>query len=296
MGNPVDIKESLRLIEGFAIPTRPLIMLEALKTQNTFVQNLEEVTSTILHDMALSALVLSSANTLLAGYNRRVNSIECAVILLGQEKLRDITHELFMTARIAGKDSLKQKICLQGVKTAKLMVWLVQEMAVLSPHYKNSTLPEIPADEAYVVGLFHDCGQLVFLQHFSDYPHRMAERDKISQTLEDAETEMYQTNHAVLGSLLCNAWKLPKLLAQIIGAHHHIEAFAVGKAVKDRKFVAMHALLFLAEFIEKEILEWEWQKGQDYFCQFFDLEPSQIAPLCAKAREHFSLDKGQPVI
>ena len=244
MGNPVDMKESLRLIEGFAIPTRPMIMLEALKTQNSFVQNIEEVTAIILQDMALSALVLSSANNLLTGYNRKVNSIECAIILLGQEKLRDITHELFMTARITGKDSLKQKIRMKGVRTAKLLVWLAQEMAVFSPHCKNGNLPEIPVDEIYTVGLFHDCGQLVFLQHFSDYPHRMAERDKTSQSLEEAETELYQTNHAVLGSLLCNAWKLPRLLAQIIASHHHMNGFSVGKPVKDRKFAMMHALLF----------------------------------------------------
>lgn len=287
MGNKVTIKNSLKLIKGFTIPTRPVMMLEAIKAQNTFVQNPKEVAATILQDMALAATVLQTANTLLAGYNRKVDSIECAIVLLGQEKLRKVTQELFMSATITGKDSLVQKVRHQAVRTAKVLAWLSQEMATCSPNFKNETLPIVAADEAYVVGLFHDCGQLVLLNRFPDYPNLIAERDKATETLEEVEMEHYRTNHALLGSLLCHAWQLPKPLTQVIEAHHHIEAFAAGKPVKARKFAVIHALLFLAEWIEEEILDWEWARGQDYFYQFFDVDAFQVSQLRQRARELF---------
>lgn len=287
MGNKVNIKHSRRLIKGFNIPTRPIVMLDAIKAQNTFVQNPKEVTATIILDMALAATILQAANTLLAGYNRKVNSIECAIVLLGQEKLRQITQELFMSAGITGKNSMKQKVRSQGVRTARVLAWLSQEMLAISPHFKNGNLPIVPADEAYVAGLFHDCGQLVLLQRFPDYPNLIKDRDKKTKTLEEAEMEQYQTNHALLGSLLCDAWQLPKPLTQVIEAHHHIEAFAVGKPIKERKFVVIHALLFLAEFIEEEILPWEWQQGQDYFYQFFNVDATQVTLLKQKTRKLF---------
>ena len=284
------MKDSLKLIEGFTIPTRPTVMLQAIKTQNAFVPDPRDVTAIILQDMALAATVLQTANTLLAGHTRQVHAIECAIVLLGQEKLREITQELFMTARITGKGSLMQKVRAQGVRTARVLAWVSQEIVTLSPSYKNKNLPILSANEAYVVGLLHDCGQLVLLQRFPDYPTLMANRDTETQTLEDAETEHYQTNHAVLGALLCEAWKLPKSLAQVIKAHHHIDVFAVGKPIKERKFAVMHALLFLAEFLEGEISEWEWRQGQDYFCQFFDMDASQIASLRQKAQALFPLE------
>ena len=287
MGSKVNIKNSRKLIAGFTIPTRPTVMLEAIKAQNSFIQNPRKLTATILQDMTLAATVLQTANTLLASYNRKVSSIECAIVLLGQERLRNIIQELFMSSKMAGRNSPVQKVRIGAVRVAHIMSWLVQEIVTISPNYKNGTLPIVPADEAYVIGMFHDCGRLVLLNRFPDYPDLVTGLDKKIQTLEEAEMDRYQTNHALLGALLCDAWKLPKTLTQIIETHHHIDAFAVGKPIKERKFAVIHALLFLAEFIEEEIFEWEWKQGQDYFHQFFDIDASQVDLLQEKAKALF---------
>lgn len=285
MSNRLNLKESQKLVRGFSIPTRPTVMLEISKAQNYFVQNMVEVTAIIVRDMALAAQILRAANTLLTGYNRKVESIECAMVLLGQEKLREIAHELFLSATIARKESWMQKMRTTSVRAARILSWLSQALPLYSPHFNNGNLPVVPYDEAYLAGLFHDCGKLVLLQRFVDYPNLLtADRNSSHQTLESAEAERYQTTHALLGSLLCTAWQLPKPLVHVIEAHHHLDAFS-GRPIKERKYLVLHAMLVLTEWIEGDLMEWEWARHRDYVQRLFALEGEQLIQLRQQAQE-----------
>ncbi|MBF0582891.1 MAG: HDOD domain-containing protein [Magnetococcales bacterium] len=256
-----------------------------MKTQNAFVQNPVQVTAVILRDVAISVQILQAANTLLGGYNRKVESIECAMVLLGQDKLREITHELFLSAAITRKESWMQKMRAKSVRAAHIMSWLSQEICLLSPHFKNGNLPAVPHDESYLVGLLHDCGKFVLLKRFADYSDLLSETaNERNQSLESVEAEQYQTTHALLGSLLCNAWQLPKPLVQLIESHHHQDVFA-GRPISERKYVVLHALLLLTEWIEGDMSAWEWAQHQEYVQRFFALDSNLFVPLRQKALE-----------
>ncbi|MEO5340131.1 MAG: HDOD domain-containing protein [Magnetococcus sp. MYC-9] len=284
MGHGLNLKESQRLVRGFSIPTRPTDMLEAMKTQQTFVQNPLQVTAAILRDMALVAQILKAANTLLTGHTRKVESVEVAMVLLGQEKLREITHELFLSAAIVRKESGMQKMRLKSVRAARLLAWLSQELAGLSPNLKNGNLPTVPQDEAYVLGLFHDCGQLVLLDRFADYMDLLAmDRAESGQSLETLEEERYQTHHALLGALLLESWQLPKSLVYVVEEHHRVDAFA-GRPVRERKYVVMHAMLAMAEWMEGDLMAWEWMAFKPHCQQLFALEDVQMVALWHKAQ------------
>ncbi len=277
-------KISPKMIRGFSIPTRPTEMLEAIKTQSLFVQNPLEVTAAIAQDMALSARILSAANTLLTGHNRKVESVPCAMVLLGQEKVREITHELFLGAEIARRVSGMQTLRLQGIRAAHILSWLSQELATLSPHFKNGNLPVVPSDEAYVVGMFHDCGKMVLLRHGADYANLLtADRQVTRQTLEELEAEQYETTHAILGSVLCDGWQWPKPLVYLIEVHHHRDAFA-GRPVSERKYLVLHAMLLMTEWLEGDLMEWEWERHRDYVQQLFALDDDTILHLREQAR------------
>ena len=276
MGKPN--KESQKLIRGFTIPTRPMAMLEAIKTQQAFVQNPVAVTAAIVRDMALAAQVLRTANSQLTGYNRKVASIETAMVLLGQEKLREVTHELFLSVDIARKKSGMQKMRAKSVRAARILSWLSQELATLSPTCQNGHLPIIPPDEAYLLGMFHDCGQWVLMQRFTDYEALLTTKRPVGQTLERLEEKHYRTTHSLLGSLLGEMWQLPKPLVFIIENHHRLDAFA-GRPVKERKYGVLHAMLALTEWIEGDLPEWEWAQHVQHILSLFALNTEQIANL-----------------
>ena len=49
MAKKSDLKRTRKLIKGMAIPSRPTVMLEAIKAQNTFAPDLQAVADISLH-------------------------------------------------------------------------------------------------------------------------------------------------------------------------------------------------------------------------------------------------------
>ena len=128
MNDKAHEKQLLKWIKDFSVPTRPTVMLRAMRAHSAFVPNPKEIRAIILRDMALAVTVLKGANTLLTGYDRRVDSIDRAIVLLGQERLRHVVQEFFLSARVARKESWMQRVRTQAVHVARIMGWLSQEM------------------------------------------------------------------------------------------------------------------------------------------------------------------------
>ncbi|MEO5352095.1 MAG: HDOD domain-containing protein [Magnetococcus sp. XQGC-1] len=266
------------------MPTRPTVLLAAVKSQNLFVQSLPEVTEIVLRDMALSARMLQAANTLLPECSRKVESIECALALLGQDRVREVTHELFLSAEITRRESGMQKMRTKGVRAARVVAWLSGALPPISPPLQSGNLPVVPYDEAYVAGLFHDCGQLVLLKNCPEYAELLtAERSETGQTLEEMEEACCQITHAQLGALLCDAWQLPKSLVYLVEAHHRPDAFA-GRPVRERKYAVLHAMLALTDWIEGELPEWEWARHRQQVQQLFALDDAALTLLGQRGR------------
>ncbi|MBF0098909.1 MAG: HDOD domain-containing protein [Magnetococcales bacterium] len=264
MGATLDLKEANRLVKRFAMPTRPTVILEAVKLQNQFVADPEQVRATIMGDIALLAQVLQAANSRVVGHERRVESLQSAIVLLGHDRLREATQDLFLTADMARRESWTQRLRVKSVRAAFLAAWMAEQVAVRAPHCMGGQLPLVAADEAYVAGMLHDCGQLVLLRHFEDYPQLLAvETRPLGVSLEMAEMERYQLTHALLSALLCELWQLPKALVYTIEGHHQTDAFA-GRPIKERKHMVLHAILLLTEWAEGDLSEWEWSRHQGY--------------------------------
>ncbi|MBF0185719.1 MAG: HDOD domain-containing protein [Magnetococcales bacterium] len=284
----LDLREANRLVKRFAMPTRPTVILQAVKVQNQFVPDPQRVRATIERDIALLAQVMQAANTRVPGYERSVESLECAIVLLGQDRLREATQDLFLMAEMARRESWTQQLRLKSVHAATLAAWMARQVAERSPGCKSGYLPYVTADEAYVAGMLHDCGQLVMLRHFSDYPQLLDVTTRpIGVSLEMAEMERYQMTHALLSALLCELWQLPKPLVYTIEGHHQTDAFA-GRPVKERKYMVLHAILLLSEWAEGDLTDWEWQRHQPYVERMFGLDEAAVLRLKEDAEQWLS--------
>ncbi|WP_193771308.1 HDOD domain-containing protein [Candidatus Magnetaquicoccus inordinatus] len=281
----LDLKEANRLVKRFVMPTRPTVILQAVKIQNQWMADPRQVRATIVRDVALVAQVLQAANTRLPGYQRQVESLESAIVLLGQDRLREATQDLFLTAEMARRESWTQNLRVKSIRAGALASWMAGQIAERSPGCQSGYLPIVPPDEAYVAGLLHDCGQLVMLRHFADYPQLLDVAARpLGVSLEMAEMERYQMTHALLSALLCELWQLPKALVYTIEGHHQTDAFA-GRPVKERKYMVMHAILLLTEWAEGDLSEWEWQRHQEYIERMLGLTEEVVRQIRQEAQQ-----------
>lgn len=275
-----ELDRARKLIKGMTIPSRPTVMLEVLKAQNAFAPDLQRVADIIKRDVVLSSSILQEANTNLPGLKRKIASIEQAVMLLGLPAVRRVVSSRFLSSALVGKESIFQKLRNRCAGTAQLLAHLARVLPQHARAFQSAYLPVIPDDEAYALGLFHDCGLTMMMQKFADYQEVYDEANSGAMLLVDAESERYRTNHCLAGFLLCEQWQLPKEICEAIRTHHHHVNFnKPGKRVKDRKVVTLQGILALAEHLSGEMTSQEWGQLKDRLLLFFDLEESKLPEL-----------------
>ncbi|MBF0127768.1 MAG: HDOD domain-containing protein [Magnetococcales bacterium] len=277
------LRRAERLLENLSMPSRPDVLLDAVRTQAGFAPDPLAVTAVILKDMALSAAVLHAANTQLNGWKRKLISIEGAVALLGLERVRAIVAEQFLSATLVSQEGPLQMVRLRGVEAGRVAARLARELPKAAPHCLNGYLPPVAPDEAYAAGLLHDCGLVAMMRGFPDYVgfcqemHARGGGDVVAE-----ENERFGTNHCLAGFLMVQRWRLPEPFCRIIRTHHRTDDFnRPGQKVRELGYTVLRAILHLSASVCGGVSVGEWQAVEERITSFFGLEAGQLERLRA---------------
>ena len=281
MAKKADLKRTRKLIKGMTIPSRPTVMLEVIKALDGFAPDLQAVAEVISRDLVLSSRVLQEANTTLPGLKRRVSSIQQAAMLLGLRRVRRLVTGLFLSTSLMGKGGTLHRLRHRYAEAGRTAAALAKELPRISPACQSGYLPPVESDEAYTLGLFHDCGLSLLMQRFADYEGFYDEVRKKGQiSLVAAEDDRFRTNHCLVGYVLCEDWQLPEPLCQTILTHHKHPGFMrAGKKAKNRKTLTLQSILRLSEWIDGEISIHEWESVRGDLLGFLDMDDTQLEQL-----------------
>jgi putative nucleotidyltransferase with HDIG domain len=107
-------------------------------------------------------------------------------------------------------------------------------------------------DEAYALGLFHDCGVPLMHKRFPDYMHTLeqayAEAGPDKRVV-DTENRTFNTNHAVVGYYTAKSWRLPEHVSAAIANHHNALAVFSDDSARNTQLKNLLAILKMAEHI-----------------------------------------------
>jgi HD-like signal output (HDOD) protein len=206
-----DIKNIIKKIRQLhPIPT---VVHKLLTYENDPDSDLEDFVRLVEHDPALTANLLKICNSAHFGLPVKVDSLEKAVSLLGQQRVIELVLEQSLS------DNLNQ--AQKGYRLEKGELWK-QSVAValiartLAERRGLGNLPAI-----YTAALLKDIGKIVL----SDHVHKMA--DKIQRMIEnkglsflEAEQACIGMDHAELGGLIAKQWNFSSHLVFMIENHH----------------------------------------------------------------------------
>jgi len=200
------------------LPAMPHVaskVLELSGNPNTSAVKLQQV---IADDQAMAARILKIANSAMYSCSRKIKTLTEAIVMLGFNSIRS----LVVTSAARGLYSasnarmgLKERLLWEhSIGTARACRLLAQAE---SPHL---------VEEAFLAGLMHDIGKLVLNQQAAE------KFDEIVQTVYNESTMFVDTerallgfDHAQVGALLMEKWKLSATLEEIIANHHKPETF-----------------------------------------------------------------------
>ncbi len=213
MNAVIDERKMLQSLKGFVIPPRPQIVVDIQVELMKDDPRIGVIASLVSQDAGLSGSVLKIANSPLYGLASKVSSVQHAVNLLGLRMVVNLVTALAL------------KSALSDASVARLnRFWdAASELATTAAAVANYTRLCSP-DEAYVLGLFHNCGMPLLMIRYPDYLEVMqAAYAAPEQKLTEPENARYKTDHAVLGYYTAKSWNLPEPICLAILEHHSVE-------------------------------------------------------------------------
>src|SRR5688572_15314152 len=200
-----------------SIPTLSKTYLELTKALRSHTLPLRDVSAIIEQDLALTAKVLQTVNSVRFAPARRIQSVFDAVQMIGFEVVRALVLgiQVFEFCHKTARTELFQTVWSHSLRTAVRAKRLAA--------YED--LPYESCDETFLLGLLHDIGKVVLGASCPEaYQKLWVTHRENSAALVDAESRMFGADHAHVGAFLLRLWGLPESLAQAVQMHHSIGA------------------------------------------------------------------------
>ena len=199
------------------LPTPPIVFHQIQKVINDPLVSAGQIAKILQEDPAMSVKVLKLTNSAFYGLAREVESVKQAVVIVGLEAIKNLVLSASVLDMFKGKDidqEFQDKFWRHSLAVgfcARILARKVRARGMIDP------------DSAFSAGLLHDIGKVI-LCCFLPKEHAAVKAERENNT----ELESYQLeenvlgyNHAQIGAILAEQWKLPSRLATAVSYHHH---------------------------------------------------------------------------
>lgn len=236
--SPEQIQQAL---QGISVPPQPQIMVDLQMEQYMPDPDLEVIARLIAQDPGLSGALLKIVNSPYYGLSNKIASIQRAVNLLGSRSVINLINA----------QSIKGEMSDETIVTLNRFWDTAQDVAMTCLTLAKR-IGSQAVDEAYALGLFHDCGVPLMLKRFPNY---MAVLEQAyadagpGKRVVDSENLAFNTNHAVVGYYTAKSWRLPEHLSDAIANHHNALAIFSDDSVRNSQLKNLLSILKMAEHI-----------------------------------------------
>lgn len=222
-----------------ALPPLPAVALRVLQVAQNPRSSASDLAMVISSDPGLSARILRIVNSVAYRRSREVTSVQEGLVVLGFIQARNIAISSAITSAYA-PGAVDARFRIQAFwRHAIAVAFKASELA--------STMRRIDGPSAFTTGIVHDMGRLAMFHANPGAMNRAVER-VITEgiTLEHAESETLDCDHALVGGELAERWKLPKDVVDAIARHHLVsenEDSLAGVIAQADRYCTNHGIL-----------------------------------------------------
>ncbi len=241
MSQELSAEQIQQALQGISVPPQPQIMVDLQMEQYMPDPDLEVIARLISQDPGLSGALLKIVNSSYYGLSNKIASIQRAVNLLGSRSIINLINAL----------SIRGEMSDDTIVTLNRFWDTAQDVAMTCLTLAKRTGAQA-VDEAYALGLFHDCGVPLMLKRFPNYMTVLEEAYANAGPdcrVVDTENNAFNTNHAVVGYYTAKSWRLPEHVTDAIANHHNALAIFSDESSRNSQLKNLLAILKMAEHI-----------------------------------------------
>lgn len=241
MSQELSAEQIQQALQGISVPPQPQIMVDLQMEQYMPDPDLEVIARLISQDPGLSGALLKIVNSPYYGLSNKIASIQRAVNLLGSRSIINLINA----------QSIKGEMCDDTIVTLNRFWDTAQDVAMTCLTLAKRTGSQT-VDEAYALGLFHDCGVPLMLKRFPNYMSVLEQAYANAGPdcrVVDTENNAFHTNHAVVGYYTAKSWRLPEHVTDAIANHHNALVIFSDETTRNPQLKNLLAILKMAEHI-----------------------------------------------
>lgn len=219
------------------IPPQPAILLEIDALINKPNNHLSAIGNLIDKDIGLSAAIFKLVNSSFYKSATPITSIQKAIPVLGLKQVSNLIKGLSLRKAIGGQELAYEKFWERSDEIATLS-------AIIAG--KQVSACNISVEQAFMAGLFHECGVPILMQRFPEYGKTFSLNHGIHWTDFHEEDRRFNTDHSVVGFMVTKHWNLPEFICQAVRFHHDLLSV-------DHAALTMVSILQMAHHLHKKI-------------------------------------------
>ncbi len=269
------------LMQGIAIPPQPQVMVDLQMEQLSPDCSVASIAKLISQDVGLSGAILKTVNSPYFNLVNQITSIKQAVNILGIDSVVNLVNAQSIKGALSDDDIIALgKFWDCAMDVAMVCAAIAKQIGFPTP------------DEAYTLGLFHDCGIALLMSRFPTYNTIIQEAyTRPNEQISSTENQLINTNHCVVGYYVGKSWNLPMYLCEAIHEHHKVDSiFEDEKA--DPKKKTLLAILKIAEYIcgtskllGDQAVNHEWERIKDTVLLYVGLSQYDFESMLASISE-----------
>ncbi len=185
--------------------TIPVVLTQILRATGDPSSSPEDLYDIISRDQAIAARVLKMANSPIFGHCGKIGEIEQAIILLGYDRIRNIAVSISVVSMFSKKGDINlRNFWAHSFEVAFIAGYIAGDATIVN------------AQAAYLAGLLHDVGRLIFYKLYRDQYKAILGTDDLLEK----EIAAFGCDHAEAGSWFAKKTKLPIEQVHAIQYHH----------------------------------------------------------------------------
>ncbi len=195
------------------LPTIPKVLFEVSSLLKEEPVNNIKLAETISKDQGMTTKVLTVANSPLYGLQRKVSSLEFAILLLGGEEIGSIVTAISLSDAIRFNQSANFRY-MDYWKHSMLVATTARDIS------RRLGMNEIAGD-AFLAGMLHDLGIQLLIKYFpNEYSKILVLTENGESDFLKAEESVLGVTHQEVGKFLAQKWDLPEALCDVLEYHH----------------------------------------------------------------------------
>lgn len=208
--------------KGIKIPPQPKVLLELQKKLASDDYDVRSLARIISGDPGISAMLFKAARSPVFGRGKKFDSLEQVIMVVGVKQTFNLVQAMALATAVS--DRARKAFDIFWTRSQE-----IAQLAAMIAEERVSICNVFP-DQAYMAGIFHECGVPVLMQRFPDYCKALQLDNACCWPNLAEEDSRFNVDHCSVGYIVAKHWSLPDFVCAAIQYHHEMPRDELGAA------------------------------------------------------------------